>query len=105
MVFVLFCFIGSSFHKEAGAVATSQTAFHKLGPGRHRARGGQPGRSLGSHQQSRGFNATACRENLGVESQHLPSPSLPGPGSKISTLSTTGSLLCKHAGTDEWNLK
>ena len=30
MVFVLFWFIGSSFQKEAGAVATSQTAFHKL---------------------------------------------------------------------------
>lgn len=99
-----FLFIGSSFQKEADAIATSQTAFHKLGSERQSP--GQPaGPTPGSHQQSRGFNATAFSENPSSPRQYLPSPSLPGPGSKMGTSSTTGCLLCKHEGIDGWNLK
>ena len=52
-MFVLFWVIGSSFQEEAGAVATSQTAFHKPDPERHRAQGRQPSPSPGSHGQNR----------------------------------------------------
>ena len=44
-------------------------------------------------------------ESSRSQRQYLPCPSLPGLGSKISTLSTTGSSLCKYTGIDEWNLK
>lgn len=59
---------------------------------------------------SRGAVGPECRSLLGEPGQpasifaisQLPWPSS---GSKISTVRTTGSLLCKHAGIDEWNLK
>lgn len=90
-------FIGPSLHKGAGDIATTQTIVYKvfqedtgLGPGPSRL---TPGARLQSKRQ------------LSSQCQYLLWPRLSGPSPKIKALNTAGSLLCKHEGLDEWNLK
>lgn len=100
-------------HKGAGAIATTQTILYKgfqedtgLGPGPSRPTPGA--RPQSGQRHSSAANASICPGPASPAPP--PRPRLPGcfpgPSPKIKALDTTGSLLCKHEGLDEWwNLK